>query len=1124
MEVDSPNPNKGSHTIVFENFLDIKEQKKYSEPFEIAGFEWRILLFPKGNSTTGGDAEKSVSVYLDAPKPQGVAVPLEGWARAADFTLVLVHPSGDPSKDHSKNTSHTFDVTQNDWGFSGFHPLKSLEEDGFLHPDGSLHVRVVLEVLRGPQHPGYDPKRETGFVGLKNQGATCYMNSLLQVLFHIPWFRKTCYQLPVGEDEQPDSSLPAAMQQLFFRLQYGSKPVSTKLLTKSFGWDSFDAFQQHDVQELARVLMDRLEAKMKGTAVEKDLDRMFQGHTVSFVRCLHVDFRSERKESYQDLQLDVKGCKDLYDSFDKYCEVDRLDDKYDAEGHGMQEAERGVLFDSFPPVLFLHLKRFDWDLDTFQQVKINDHHDFPAELDLQRYLHPKASGHTVQNTYRLFAVMVHMGGMYGGHYYTYINPDGTQWLKFDDERVEKVDEATVKEAAGVADPAQRTGSMRLMRSTGSAYMLVYTRDADRDQVFCEADRKNLPEHMATQLDAELKEKITRWQEKREAHLYCHVSVARECDVRAQVAEHAFGVCERAPRVWQKRVLNETKLSEIIAEMEREYGIRANKQQLWVIGQRRNGTFRVDSALREHEVRTQTVQDVARKAESAGYKRALSLYLEEMDSASVPQDTSRLVFLKIYDAANSRLHFVRAQLFPLTSKVEALGKYVLRECKGNKELAPLVSGLDAASLDYFEELSDTPDTAELDADRAPARGMLQRLNPRETLEQVQTTNGDVIIVQAQHVPEKCQFPRVADFLEWTQARRVLRVRRRPGAAVRAADGAELPKEVEVEVQSDDSYEVWSQKVAEAVGVRAGGTHLRFWQMHRFTRNPSMAAVPTKMVGTVGEVTGKTIWEPDFVFYEALDIPLAQLEAMSEVTVCWHDGRGEYVEEFTVRRMKDDTVNEVLEEVRERAANGRGKRRPEGPLRLLEVASSRVHKVLRRDVKVESLPNDRSLELRAEECPQGEDPEALVGSEGDDAAAAGEERKLVCVAHCQRERVTQESQGVLRSWGEPLLLVLEATDRPEDVRRKVAERTGDAGVLKDAEGSPNAVHINVSGRYTALAEDQAVLEALGSTGNPFEYISSHVCVEHPDTRPPSKRREHVVRSGGRAERGAGIKINS
>ena len=47
------------------------------------------------------------------------------------------------------------------------------------------------------------------------------------------------------------------------QLQFGDASVSTKDLTKSFGWDTYDAFMQHDVQELNRVLQEKLEDKMK---------------------------------------------------------------------------------------------------------------------------------------------------------------------------------------------------------------------------------------------------------------------------------------------------------------------------------------------------------------------------------------------------------------------------------------------------------------------------------------------------------------------------------------------------------------------------------------------------------------------------------------------------------------------------------------------------------------------------------------------------------------------------------------------------------------------------------------------------------------------------------------------
>jgi hypothetical protein len=39
----------------------------------------------------------------------------------------------------------------------------------------------------------FTPRSDTGYAGLENQGATCYLNSLLQSLFMIPDFRRVIY-------------------------------------------------------------------------------------------------------------------------------------------------------------------------------------------------------------------------------------------------------------------------------------------------------------------------------------------------------------------------------------------------------------------------------------------------------------------------------------------------------------------------------------------------------------------------------------------------------------------------------------------------------------------------------------------------------------------------------------------------------------------------------------------------------------------------------------------------------------------------------------------------------------------------------------------------------------------
>jgi hypothetical protein len=95
----------------------------------------------------------------------------------------------------------------------------------------------------------------------------CIINSLNCLRFPsrlpCPLPAQAVYHMPTSENDEPTTSLPLALQSLFYKLQYSRTPVSTKDLTKSFGWSTMDAFMQHDVQELNRVLCEKLEEKMK---------------------------------------------------------------------------------------------------------------------------------------------------------------------------------------------------------------------------------------------------------------------------------------------------------------------------------------------------------------------------------------------------------------------------------------------------------------------------------------------------------------------------------------------------------------------------------------------------------------------------------------------------------------------------------------------------------------------------------------------------------------------------------------------------------------------------------------------------------------------------------------------
>jgi ubiquitin carboxyl-terminal hydrolase 40 len=102
------------------------------------------------------------------------------------------------------------------------------------------------------------------------------------------------------------------LQRLFAQmLLLDQDSCSTNRLTDSFGWSNNEEMQQHDVQELNRILFAAIEKSLVNTQQSKLIQELYRGTYVNKIKCLTCQNVFEREEEYLDLQITVQGSSDL---------------------------------------------------------------------------------------------------------------------------------------------------------------------------------------------------------------------------------------------------------------------------------------------------------------------------------------------------------------------------------------------------------------------------------------------------------------------------------------------------------------------------------------------------------------------------------------------------------------------------------------------------------------------------------------------------------------------------------------------------------------------------------------------------------------------------------------------
>ncbi|TYI80378.1 hypothetical protein E1A91_D05G083500v1 [Gossypium mustelinum] len=967
--VEDPPPSRFTWKI--DNFSRLNTKKHYSDVFVVGGYKWRILIFPKGNNVD------HLSMYLDVA--DSASLPY-GWSRYAQFSLAVVNQI------HSKysirkDTQHQFNARESDWGFTSFMPLGELYDPcrGYLVND-TFVVEAEVVVRKIVDYWAYDSKKETGYVGLKNQGATCYMNSLLQTLYHIPYFRKAVYHMPTTENDMPSGSIPLALQSLFYKLQYSDSSVATKELTKSFGWDTYDSFMQHDVQELNRVLCEKLEDKMKGTVVEGTIQQLFEGHHMNYIECINVDYKSTRKESFYDLQLDVKGCRDVYASFDKYVEVERLegDNKYQAEQYGLQDAKKGVLFIDFPPVLQLQLKRFEYDFMRDTMVKINDRYEFPLQLDLDRddgkYLSPEAD-RSVRNLYTL-------------HRY-----------KFDDERVTKEDmkKALEEQYGGEELPQTNPGFNNTpfkFTKYSNAYMLVYIRESDKDKIICNVDEKDIAEHLRERLKKEQEEKEHKKKEKAEAHLYTIIKVARDDDLAEQIGK---GICFDLvdhDKVRSFHIQKQMPFNVFKEEVAREFGIPVQFQRFWLWAKRQNHTYRPNRPLTPLE-ETQSVgalKEVSNKVHNAELKLFLEVELGlDLRPIAPPYKTKEdiLLFFKHYDPEKEELRYV-GRLF-----VKSAGKPIEILSRLNK----MAGYAPDEDINLYEEIKFEPSI------------MCEPIDKKITFRASQLEDGDIVCFQKPLPVESTnqyRYPDVPSFLEYVHNRQVVHFR-----------SLEKPKEDDfcLEMSRLYTYDDVVERVAQQLGLD-NPSKIRLTSHNCYSQQPKPQPIKYRGVDHLSDMLFHYNQTSDILYFEVLDIPLPELQGLKTLKVAFHHAAKDEVVIHTIRLPKQSTVGDVINDLKTKVELSH----PDAELRLLEVFYNKIYKIFPPNEKIENI-NDQYWTLRAEEIPEEE-------------KNLGPNDRLIHVYHFTKE--TAQNQMQILNFGEPFFLVIHEGEILAEIKVRIQRK--------------------------------------------------------------------------------------